>query len=482
VATADPPPAADSAGGIAPAIEFLDELAARGEREARAAALRVATAGLAACDVARATAATVALEGDELVVDESRYRLDPAGRVLVVGAGKASLGIARTLEGILGARLDGGAIALRAGEETQLERIEVLGADHPLPSAASGSAAERLLEIAAGAGERDIVIACFTGGSSALASLPPAGVTPADKRALHELLLSSGIGIVEVNTVRKHVSAFKGGRLAATAAPARLINLTVSDVAGDHIDAITDPSVPDSSRAADAIATLLGHGLWERTPRSIRDHLQGPNAESPSLEEMTIQTVLLVTGSTACDAMALEATAMGLRPIVVSTTLEGEARQVGKLLANLARHSALDGAPFAPETVMVGCGGESTVTLARAGQDAAPQQRRGSATPHWGEGGPNQEAAIAAALELEGTPVAGVFLDTDGSDGGTNHAGAVIDGATVKRAAEAGIDLRAALLEHRSQVAMAALEDGLVTGPTQTNVNDLFAIVVRSET
>lgn len=467
MAASDPPPAASSAADPTPAITSIDELAARGDREARRAALRVATAGLAACDVARATEAAVALEGDELVVDGQRHRLDRAGRVIVVGAGKASLGIARTLEEVLGARLDGGAIAIRDGEECELERIDVLRADHPLPSAASGAAAQRLLEIASGANERDIVIACFTGGSSALASLPPAGVTPDDKRALHELLLSAGIGIVEVNTVRKHVSAFKGGRLAAAAAPARLINLTVSDVAGDHIDAITDPSVPDTSKAADAIATLLGHGLWDDTPRSIREHLQSPAAESPSLDGMTIQTVLLVTGSTACDAMALEASAMGLTPVVISTTLEGEARQVGKLLANLARHSAVDGTPFRSGTVMVGCGGESTVTLARAGS--------------FGEGGPNQEAAIAAALELEGAPVAAVFLDTDGSDGGTAHAGGIVDGTTVQRAAEAGIDLRAALLEHRSQVAMAALEDGLVTGPTHTNVNDLFAIVVRGE-
>ncbi|HEY8000590.1 MAG TPA: MOFRL family protein, partial [Solirubrobacterales bacterium] len=190
-------------------------------------------------------------------------------------------------------------------------------------------------------------------------------------------------------------------------------------------------------------------------------------AESPALDGAEIQTVLLVTGSTACDAMALEATSLGLTPVVVSTTLEGEARQVGKLLANLARQSSLQGAPFAPGSVMVGCGGESTVTLSRHGS--------------WGEGGPNQEAAIAAALELEGAPVAAVFLDTDGSDGGTGHAGAVVDGQTVRRAAASGIDLRAALLEHRSQVALAALEDALITGPTGTNVNDLFAIVVGGE-
>ena len=310
------------------------------------------------------------------------------------------------------------------------------------------------------------MIACFTGGSSALASLPPAGVTAAEKRDLHELLLSSGISIVEVNAVRKHVSAFKGGRLAAAAAPARVINLTVSDVAGDHIDAITDPTVADSSRAADAIAILYGHGLWDRVPASIREHLQSTAAESPELTA-EIQTVLLVTGATGCDAMTLEAQRLGLRPVVISTTLEGEARQVGRLLANLARESNERGSPFVGGTAMLGCGGESTVTLARDGA--------------FGEGGPNQEAAIAAALELEGAPVAAVFLDTDGSDGGTRHAGAIVDGLTVDRATTAGIDLRAALLEHRSQVALTALSDALVTGQTQTNVNDLFAIVIEEQ-
>jgi len=446
-------------------FESVDGLCSRGLRAARREALQIASAGLAACDVFEATKRAVSLDGDDLVINGVHHRLDAGGRVLVVGAGKASLGIAAALEAILGGRLDGGAIAVRGGERGRLGRIEVLGADHPLPSESSGQAARRLLEIASGASDRDVVIACFTGGSSALASLPPAGVSSAEKRALHELLLSSGIGIVEVNTVRKHVSAFKGGRLAKAALPAALINLTVSDVAGDHIDAITDPSVPDSTRAADAIAVLYGHGLWDRTPSSIREFLQGPGSESPDLDPDRIQTVLLVTGTTACEAMATASIELGLSPVIVSTSLEGEARQVGRLLANLARHSAADAAPFGPGSVMLGCGGESTVTLA--------------AEAGFGEGGPNQEAAIAAALELEGSPVAAVFVDTDGSDGGTDHAGAIADGTTVERAAAAGIDLRAALLEHRSQVALAVLEDALITGPTGTNVNDLFTIVIK---
>lgn len=469
MAAAEQPPLAPTAEtsgpSLPPRFEGLADLARRGRASARAAALRVALAGLEAADAARATANVVSFDGERLVVDGVEYPLAEDGKVIVVGAGKASLAIVETLEQILGARLDHGAVAVRAGEERPLGRIEVLTADHPLPTDRSVVAAGRLLELAAGAGERDIVIACFTGGSSSLACAPPPGVSGEDKRALHELLLSSGMGIVEVNTVRKHVSAIKGGRLAAATHPARLVNLSVSDVAGDHLDAITDPSVPDSSRAEDAVATLNRYGLWDRIPDSVRDHLATEAAHSPELDESRIQSLLLATGATACDAMALEATALGLTPVTLSTTLEGEAREVGRLLANLARSSATGGSPFRPGTVLLGCGGESTVTLAREGS--------------FGDGGPNQEAAIAAALELDGAPVAAVFLDTDGADGGTSHAGAVVDGLTASQAREAGVDLREALAGHRSREAFEALGDALVTGPTGTNVNDLFAIVVE---
>ena len=388
--------------------------------------------------------------------------------MLVVGAGKASMGIAVALErNPRRPARTAGRSSSAARSRTPLERIEALSADHPLPSDASSDAARRLLTIAESATDRDLVIACFTGGSSALASLPPAGISADEKRDLHELLLSSGIGIVEVNTVRKHVSAFKGGRLAAAAAPARLINLTVSDVAGDHIDAITDPSVPDSSRAADAIAVLHGNGLWARTPTSIREHLRSADAESPDLDPDAIQTVVLVTGTTACDAMAVEATALGLNPVVVSTSLEGEARQIGKLLANLANHSAADAAPFAPGTVMLGCGGESTV-------DPGPRRRLRRGRPEPG-GGDRRRARARRRAGRRGLPRHRRLR--------RRHRARRRDRrrATVERAAGLGLDLRSALLEHRSHAALAALDDALVTGPTGTNVNDLFAIVIKEE-
>ena len=448
----------------APRFRNLDALAGHGEGDLRRLALEVAQAGLSACDAGHAALDAVALTDDGIRVGEREFALSERSRVVVVGAGKATFAIATALEARLGERVDAGLIAVRHDQETVPLGIEVAVADHPLPSERSAVVAERLLAMVEPLGPEDLVLACFTGGSSALASLPPEGVPIADKRALHELLLSSGMPIAAVNTVRKHVSRIKGGRLAAAAAPARVVNLTVSDVAGDVLDVITDPSVQDTSTVADARAVLGAYGLWEQVPESIREHLGSPAAESPRLDPGLIHTELLVTGHGACEAMIAEAEGAGTPAVQLSVSLEGEARELGRLVANLARGSAAEGAPFAAPVVLVACGGESGVTLGR-GAD-------------FGTGGPNQDAAIAAALELEGAPVAAVMIDTDGSDGGTEWAGAVADGATVARARELGLDLRHALLSHRSAEPLAALGDLVDTGATGTNVNDLIVFAV----
>ena len=363
-------------------IANAGELAERGMPALRELVLRVAEAGLGACDVGRATEEAVSLRGDAIEVAGHAYPLAEDARVIVVGSGKATLAIAAAVERRLGARIDGGAVVVREGEDLlELERIEVLVADHPLPSERSVRAARRLLELAADVRAGDLVLASFTGGSSALTSLPPPGVSSTEKRRLHELLLSSGAPITEVNAVRKHVSALKGGRLGALIAPATVVNLTASDVAGDRLDAITDPTVEDRSTVAEAVAILRERDLWDHVPESIRRHLAGPGAESPSLEREP-QTVLLVTGRSACEAMALEAQAAGAEAHVVSSELEGEARELGRMLAAMA-HEDGDGKMATPR-VLIGCGGEATVSL---GRDTA-----------FGDGGPNQEAAVAAAL------------------------------------------------------------------------------------
>jgi hydroxypyruvate reductase/glycerate 2-kinase len=446
-------------------IANAGELAARGMTELRELALRIASAGLAACDVGLATEEIVSAVDGSIEIDGRAYALADDARLIVVGSGKATLAIAGALERRLGDRIDGGAVVVRDGEDTiELKRIEVLVADHPLPSQRSIAGARRVFELAAEARDGDLVLASFTGGSSSLTSLPPGGVSGEDKRRVHELLLASGAPITEVNAVRKHVSSFKGGRLAARIAPATLVNLTASDVAGDVLDAITDPTVQDGSTVAEATAILRDRGLWDELPDSVRDHLAAPEAESPRLEREP-QTVLLVTGRSACEAMTLEAENAGAVTRVVSTGLEGEARDLGRMLAGLAQAAADGRGDRSRRRVLVGCGGEATVSLAS-----------GAA---FGDGGPNQEAAVAAALALgESAAVSACFLDTDGSDGGTEAAGAIVDGHTAARAKGAGIDLEAALAGHRSGEALAGLDDRILTGPTQTNVNDLFVIAV----
>ena len=446
-------------------IRNVEELLGHGRIAPRSLALRVAGAGLAACDPALAVERLVELRGDELIVDGRAHPIHPDGRVVVLGAGKASLKIAWALERILGDRIAGGTVVVRHDDAAQaLERVELLEAAHPLPDERSLAAARRLLKQADELGERDLAIACFTGGSSALASLPPTGVSESDKRELHRLLLASGMPISKVNTVRKQVSAFKGGRLALAAAPARLINLTVSDVAGDPLDAITDPSVPNESSPADAIAVLRGHGLWDLVPDSVRSHLSDARLAPPDLGGMEIHSTFLVTGETACEAMAREAGAAGAEPVVISTSLEDEAASIGRVLGGLAAESVLRGRPFPSPGALIGCGGEATVRLGPGDE--------------FGRGGPNEEAALAAASRIEGLAAAAVFLDTDGSDGGSDLAGAICDGDTERRAEAGEVDLRRALAEHRSGEAALALGDGIVTGPTHTNVNDLFVIAL----
>jgi len=259
-------------------VRNFEELCSHGSSDLRRQALDIATVGLTACDGALATRNAVRRTDDGIEVNGTEYKLAPGARLLVLGAGKATLPIAEALEEQLGDRIDAGTVILRRGETHDLGRIEVYLADHPLPTKESVEGALRLESLARSVGPDDIVIACFTGGSSALASLPPDGISFDDKRRLHEMLLGSGMPIAEVNSVRKHVSTIKGGRLAAMIEPARIINLTVSDVAGDTLDIITDPTVPDTSTTADAISVLQDYGLWENLPPAIVEHLESARA------------------------------------------------------------------------------------------------------------------------------------------------------------------------------------------------------------
>ncbi|MBN8868184.1 MAG: glycerate-2-kinase family protein [Solirubrobacterales bacterium] len=282
---------AQAARNTRASIRNLDQLCSHGLDDFRRDALQIAQVGLQACDGGRATREAVSLSPGGITIDGTEYPLAEGQRVFVLGAGKATLPIAEALEDVLGDRIDGGAVILRRGEVADLDRIEVYIADHPLPTRESVEGALRLEELAREVREGDLVLACFTGGSSALASLPPTGVTFEDKRRLHELLLGTGMPISDVNTVRKHVSTVKGGRLAAKIAPGRIVNLTISDVAGNVPDLVTDPSVPDTSTVKDAIAVLNDYGIWDQVPASVTAHLKSPAAESPTQSAWDLHTL-----------------------------------------------------------------------------------------------------------------------------------------------------------------------------------------------
>jgi glycerate 2-kinase len=439
-------------------------LADHGERELRATALDLAEAALAALNPAAGLRRSVALDGDNLMAGGRSYDLSAVDRLVVLGAGKASAEATQALEQMLGPRLSGGVVVVPRSAGVATRRVTLMEADHPIPGPASADGARALLKQAEDLGERDLAICVFTGGSSALASLPPP-----DKIRLHQLLLSSGMSIVEINTVRKHVSAIKGGRLARAIAPARIVNLTVSDVVGDPLDCITDPTVQDTSTVAGALSALREWGLLDRVPPAVRDYLADcADAESPDLSDADIESVLAVRGEDGSDAVARAAASRGLSVVRLGGSVEGEAATVGRLLATLAREARASGSPWAPGTVLVACGGECTVSL---GPDADRV---------FGRGGPSQEAAIGAALALDGIHgIAAMFADTDGSDGGTGNAGGLVDWSTGERARQQGMSLRKALVAHETTAILEACGDAMVTGPTQTNANDLVLILIR---
>ena len=449
-------------------IENRARLTDHGDRELRAAVLDLAEVALAALSPSAGLRRSVTLDGKVLLAGGRSYDLSAVDRLVLLGAGKASAELATAVEQLLGPRLDGGVLVVPHAAEKPVNRLTVLPGEHPVPGPASVAGARALLGQAGRLGERDLAICVFTGGSSALASLPPPGITPSDKARLHRLLLSSGMSVVEINTVRKHVSLIKGGRLARAIAPARILNLTVSDVVGDPLDCITDPTVQDTSTVADALSVLSEWELLDRVPESVRDYLVTcAETTSPDLRDADIHTILLARGQDGSDAVLKAAQARGFSGVRLGGSLEGEAATAGRVLATLARESRATGSPWPRGTVVVACGGECTVSL---GPDADEL---------FGRGGPSQEAAVGAALALDGAPgIVALFADTDGSDGGTAIAGGLVDSSTAGRAREQRLSLRKGLVDHATTALLEACGDAVLTGATQTNANDLIIIGV----
>jgi glycerate 2-kinase len=436
------------------------------------AIVQVARAALAAVEPGAAVRRHVQRRGSRLTIGGQAYELDAVDRIWVAGGGKAATAMAGALASLLGRRLAGGLVVTRYGHADpgiDTGPIEVVEAGHPLPDGAGMAATQRLAGLLRQATARDLVLVLLSGGASALLTLPAEGVSLEDLVETTELLLRSGATIGELNAVRKHLSQIKGGGLARLAAPAPVAALVLSDVVGDPLHVIASgPTSPDATTFADAWAAVEHYGLAKRLPAAVAAHLraglEGERAETLKPGEALfrrVQNVIVGSNRLAAEAAVDSARALGFNALLLSTFVEGEAREVGRVAAALAREVVAHGRPVARPACLV-WGGETTVTV------------RGQ-----GKGGRNQELALAGALALEDLPgVVLLALGTDGSDGPTDAAGAVAGGQTVARARALGLDPRAHLANNDAYPFFDALGDLLRTGPTGTNVNDLLFIWV----
>ncbi len=437
------------------------------EREHRRLALEVMAAALVAVDPKEAVRRHVRCEGDTLVVDNEAYDLRRYRRVYVIGGGKASAAMAAAVEELLGERLTAGVVNVKDGYTLPLARVQLREAGHPIPDARGLAGTGEMLDLVRDAGEDDLVVAVISGGGSALMVAPAEGVTLGDLQSLTDLMLRCGASIGEMNAVRKHLSRFKGGQLARAAAPATVVALMVSDVVGSPLDVIASgPTAADESTFERAWSILERYDLLDQAPPATVEHLrrglrgelpETPKPGDPALAR--VQNVIVASNRQAAEAGLARARELGMEAQLLSTYIEGEAREVGRVFAGIGRELVTHQQPLRPPACVV-AGGETTVTV------------RGE-----GLGGRNQELALGAAFGLDGlrdVVVAG--LATDGTDGPTDAAGAMVDGASLQRARELGLDPYAYLANNDSYHFFDHLGELLRTGPTNTNVNDLVFV------
>lgn len=406
--------------------------------------------------------AAVAAAQPELTI--RRYLPErPKGRTIVVGAGKGSAQMAAALERAWDGPLEG-LVVTRYGYGAPTERIYVIEAAHPVPDAAGLSASQVLLDRVRGLTADDLVIALISGGGSALLPSPPAGLTLADEIAVNEALLASGASIAAMNAVRKHVSIIKGGRLAAAAFPARVVSLVVSNIPGDKAALVASgPTIPDATSRADALDIIATYRI--RLPVAVMAHLMTAAAEAPRPDDAPFarnEVHLIASAAASLEAAAAKARRDGIDAVILSDSIEGEARDVGTVHAAIAREVATRNQPFV-KPVLILSGGETTVTL------------RGK-----GKGGRNSEFLLSFAIGIDGFQgIHALAADTDGIDGSQNNAGAFADGSSIARMRAVGIDAKAKLDANDTWTAFHAVDHLFVPGPTGTNVNDLRAILVR---
>jgi glycerate 2-kinase len=389
----------------------------------------------------------------------------PAGRTVVVGAGKAAASMARAVEAHWSADKPlAGLVVTRYGHGVgPLKRIEVVEAAHPIPDAAGQMAARRILDLVQGLGPDDLALCLISGGGSALLSLPAPGITLDDKQTLNKALLRSGANINEINCVRKHLSAIKGGRLAVAAAPAWIVSLIISDVPGDDPSVIASgPTTPDTTTLADAKAVLRRYSIV--APPSVQALLEEGKSETPKPGDPAFarsEARIIAAPQASLEAAAELARRAGYRPLILGDAIEGEAREVGKVVAGIARQVAVHGQP-APSPCVLISGGETTVTVTGGGR-----------------GGRNVEFLLSMAIELDARPrIFAIAGDTDGVDGAEEVAGAIATPDSLERARRLGLNAKALLADNDAHGFFRALGDQVVTGPTLTNVNDFRAVLI----
>lgn len=444
-------------------------MAAKQTLQMRDHAREIFMAGLRAVDPEEAIRRYCWMEGDQLRVHDKSYDLTQFKNVFIIGAGKAGAPMAKALEDILKDRVKAGVINVKYGHLAELNSVQINEAGHPVPDQAGIEGTRAILDIAQRAQEDDLVLCVISGGGSALLPMPVSGVTLEEKQETTRVLLGCGATIHEVNAVRKHISRVKGGGLARAVYPATLISLILSDVIGDDLDVIASgPTVPDSSTFQDCLNIFDRYGIRDRVSPSVVRHIEkgasGDVQETPKAGEPIFErTHNLIVGSNLQCVLAAgkKAKELGYNPLILSTMIEGETREVAKVHAAIAKEIRTTGIPIhGPACVL--SGGETTVTITGKGL-----------------GGRNQEFVLAIGLELDGWDgIVALSAGTDGTDGPTDAAGALTDGGMVQKAREMGLDPWSYLTDNDSYRFFEKLGDLLKTGPTNTNVMDLRIILV----
>lgn len=433
-------------------------------------ALKIFKAAVAAVDPGNAVKSFLSFSNNTLNAGGIKYDLNKYGRVVIVGAGKASAPMAKAVESILGERINEGIVVVKYGYGIPLDKIELIEAGHPVPDENGMAGTQKIAGVLEACTENDFVISLISGGGSALLPMPAQGISLADKKKVTDELLKCGADIHEVNTIRKHLSSSKGGGLAKIAYPATVINLMLSDVIGDDMDVIASgPFVPDKSSFKDSMRIINKYAIQDKLPGSIMERLkagsEGNIQETPKVEDPIferIKNIIIGSNLLACTAAKKKASSMGYHTIFLSSAIDGDTTEIAQAHITIARQILLSGNPASLPACIIS-GGETTVKIKGGGK-----------------GGRNQEFALVSAKEIAGMDKNIVVLSggTDGSDGPTDAAGGIVDTRTVARGKAKGLDIDAYLASNDSYNFLKQTGDLLVTGPTRTNVMDVKILLI----